>query len=189
MPVGLLSPRDRACFLRSPPRAFCRPQHSPPSAAAMVMCQAVYLCVASWMSEVPLSTHSEHIARRRLSAVARVYLDFSAAAWSPSRAAMLQVALRLIASWGSRRVEEMQRTDNRLGRQWFRAMQPVLNLSPLETVTTRLRRLVRMYRVSAEITRRLVRSRPELAEVVAALREDVERFIVDDVSSEGSDES
>jgi hypothetical protein len=157
----------------------------------MAMCQTVYVCVMSWLSEVPLTAHFEHIARRHLSSVATSHLNFSAVAWSPSRAAVFQVALRLIVCWGSRRVQASERFDDRLGRQWYRAMQPAMILSPLDSVTTRLRRLVRMYRVSAEVTRRLVRSRPELGEVVAAIKVDVERLIVEDddsSSSEGSEE-
>ena len=62
-------------------------------------------------------------------------------------------------------------------------------LSPLDTVTVRLRRLVRMYRVSAEVTRRLVRSRPELGDIVADIQVDVERQIVEDGSSSSSEGS
>ena len=153
------------------------------------MPQAVYICVMSWLGEIPAAAHFEHIARRRLGCIATVHLKFSAASWSPSRSAVLHVALRLIISWGSRRMEAMERLEDRLGRQWHRALQPAMNLSPQDTVTVRLRRLVRMYRVSAEVTRRLVRSRPDLSETIADIQADVERQIVEDVSSSSSEGS
>ena len=152
-----------------------------------VMPQSAYLCVMSWISEVPL-TRFEHLMRRQLFGVATVYLQFSTAAWSPSRPAMLAVAQRALLCWYNLHMEAMNREEARFDRQWDRVLQTVIVAAPGESTTAMLRRLARLYRVSEEVTRRLLRRRPELSDVIAEIRADVEEMIVEDASSSEADE-
>ena len=158
--------------------------------SAVAMPQSVYFLVLQWLVEMPQERHFEHIRGWQLGNEAYCYLFLSTAAWSPTRAAMVRVALRLFICSGSRDSLSTDRRLSRLERQWGRALQPVAVLAPADSATARLRRLVRMYRVSAEVMRRLLRLHPELREAAAMIEADVGRLMVEDQSSssEGSSE-
>ena len=151
------------------------------------MPQAVYLCVMAWVGEVPLAALFNHIARWQLGNIAYAHLDFSIAAWSPSRAAVLQVAMRLLMSSGVRDVEHHERLAARVDRQQRRALGALPFLQPVDSITVQVRELVRSHRVERAVLAGLVHMHPHLLQDIAVLRDAAERRVVEDESS-SSDE-
>jgi hypothetical protein len=151
------------------------------------MPQTVYFLVLQWLVDVPTS-HFEHIRRGQLGVEASRYLFVSAAAWSPSRAAMVRIALRLMVCDGERYIVWYERMVQRVHRQQDRALQAVRFLDPRDSPTTRVRQLARAYQVETEVTRRLLRLHPQMHEAAASIRADAERLMVEDDSSDGSED-
>ena len=154
----------------------------------MEMQQAVYLCLMHWFADVPSQDHFEHIARWRVGNTAYQHLHVSSAAWSPSRAAIVRLALRLLLCSGVRDLEWNYRMAAQLNRQQRRAMAPLLILDPLDTVTHQVRQLVRAHRVEQDVLHRLLRLHPQLRGVVGDLRAAAAQRMVEDNSSSSEDE-
>ena len=152
------------------------------------MQQAVYLCLMHWFADVPSQDHFGHIARWRVGNAAYQHLYVSSAAWNPSRAAIVRLALRLLLCSGVRDLEWNNRMGARLDRQQRRAMAPLLLLNPLDTVTHQLRQLVRAHRVERDVLHRLLRLHPQLRGVVDDLRAAAAQRMVEDDSSTSSED-
>ena len=155
----------------------------------MAMPQAAFLCVSAWMAEVSNDAGLfAHIVRWQLFNVAYEQLNWSTAAWSPSRGAMVKVALRLLVSAGQRGMDHQFELAARANRQHRRALAALPFLNTADAVVTQIRGLVRSYQVMLSVMAGVMRSHPRLIDEITALRAAAEDRVVEDSSSSSEDE-
>ena len=152
------------------------------------MAQAVYFCVMGFLAEVPMTELFQHITRWRVANIAYVHLMFSTAAWSPTRPAVLQLALRLSVNSGARDLDFNSRLAARFVRQQRRALAALPFLLPVDTVTAQVRQLVRLHRVERAVLAGLLRMHPQLLQDADVLRDAAASRVVEDESSSSSDD-
>ena len=152
------------------------------------MPQSVYLLVLQWMAEVVSRDRFLHIARWQLGNMGYMYLHMSIAAWSPTRPAMYQLAVRLLLCSESRNYDRHISLGMRLDRQQRRALSPFLWLDSVDTVTVQVRQLARAHRVETAVLTQLLRLHPGLRGVVDRLRDAAEQVVAEDMSSSSESE-
>jgi len=156
---------------------------------AMVMPQAAFLCVTAWLGEVPFERGLfDHVARWQLIKIAYAHLDWSIAAWSPSRAAVVKVAMRLLICSGQRDLDRRFQLEARLDRQQRRALAALPFLDGADTVLGQVRELVRAHRVMLSVMAGLLRMHPQLIEDIAVLRDAAGGRVTEDGSSSSEEE-
>jgi hypothetical protein len=115
------------------------------------MVQAVYVCVSNWIAEVKI-TQFLHLVRWQMGAIGYDHLSWSTAAWSPSRAAIVQVALRLFVVDARRDLVLQDRLGAQLVRRLRRAVQNTgLPMHSHDSVLQCVRRLAREYRLDRTV--------------------------------------
>ena len=155
----------------------------------MAMTQAAFLCVSAWMGEVSNEAGLfMHIVRWQLFNVAYEQLSWSTVAWSPSRGAMVKIAMRLLVSAGQRGMDHQFELAARVNRQNRRALAVLPFLNNADAVVTQVRGLVRSYQVMLSVVAGLLRAHPRLIDEVTMLRAAAEDRVVEDGSSSSEEE-
>jgi hypothetical protein len=151
------------------------------------MPEPVYLVLMQYFAETT-SPRFTHIRRARLPDEAYDYLAVRIAAASLQRAAILQVAMRMIMVYQQREAAYQDMLGTRWYRQQDRAMQAIPSLLPHDTVTVRVRQLVRAHQIATETLTALLQQHPRLRAAAARIRQRAEvNFLEDESSSAGSD--
>ena len=146
--------------------------------------QAVYVCVSNFMADVQV-TRFAHLVRWQVGSIAYDHLSWSTAASSPSRAALVQLALRLLLVDQRRDVRMQDMLMAQLMRRLRRAVVATgIEVDDSDTELELVRRLARAYRVDRYVAVGVRRGRD-----AAQMRRIVDSSIREDVDSESDSES
>ena len=155
-------PSARACLPPQPPHTACRrplsPRSAPPPAAMqrsgeMTVEYQAYHVVMHWLVAVPRSSRFRHMPQWTLGNQAYAYLTMSTVAWSPSRRAAVDIAMRLFMV--QLRADNRDLTDeaSTVDRRAYRAiMMTGMPINPRGDIVTWVRRLALEYRVDRTIS-------------------------------------
>ena len=151
------------------------------------MPQAVFLLVAHFMADMPNVPRVAHIRRWQLGNVAYEFLDFSVAAWNPTRPALYRIALQLLMLCGRFDQEQQMREAARVDRQLRRALAPLVS-DTRDAVVTLVRGVARVQRTERAVLQYVMRRHPEVQASVEQARRIIGQAIAEDADSTSSEE-